>query len=330
MAKAAGKTFADMAINYENQQDWHNALETHKKAAAHYRRASLNESDTLAQKTLDDLKRSHEEKINILSRKLPHPSDNVFDMRKLEDEIFAIQQRGSIQDSFASLQATDDEDGADPFNRFWGVVEPMVNRLTQTSSPQQRQQPILYDTSFNESETNRIQQEMSFISETFFAVPEMLNQNQTNQTLPAQSQTTSMHDQNHDLEQENKELKAQILGTKNEIQRLQQKSVDSNALKSSIIQFKNDVQKQALRILQTQESAAMTRSAMTTGASHLSKNIRNVGTSTAEMMTRIRELEQANKILRSQNRKQDALDQERRLPPMLHQHHCRVVKAQLY
>lgn len=53
-------------------------------------------------------------------------------------------------------------------------------------------------------------------------------------------------------------------------------------LKSSIIQFKNDVHKQALRILQTQESTIMTRSATTTG-SPLSKNIRTVGTSTAEI-----------------------------------------------
>jgi hypothetical protein len=48
------------------------------------------------------------------------------------------------------------------------------------------------------------------------------------------------------------------------------------------MQFKNDVHKQALRILQTQETAIMTRSATTTG-SPLSKNIRTLGTSTAEI-----------------------------------------------
>ncbi|KAI8641171.1 hypothetical protein BD408DRAFT_483604 [Parasitella parasitica] len=318
MAKKAtnsGQTLADIAKKYEDQQDWHNALKTHRKAAAHYGRASSNESNTLARKTLDDLKRSHEEKINILSRKLRQPSDNVFDMKMLEDEISAIQQRGTTGDPFATMQAIkegeDDEDGADPFNRFWGVVEPMVNRLTQTSSPPpsspwQQQQPVLYDTSFNEAETNRIQHEMSFINESFFTVPKIFNVNQSNHTLSAQHQTTSLRDQKNDLEQENNELRSQILDIKNEIQRLQQKSVDSTALKSSIIQFKNDVQKQALRILQTQESTVMTRSAMTTG-SHLLKNTRHVGTSTAEIMSRIRELEQSNKVLRSQNRKQDAL-----------------------
>lgn len=77
-------------------------------------------------------------------------------------------------------------------------------------------------------------------------------------------------------------------------------------LKSSIIQFKKDVHKQALRVLQTQESAMMTRSAMTTESLPY-KNVRHVGTSTAEIMNRIRDLEEANKVLRSQNRKQDAL-----------------------
>jgi predicted transcriptional regulator len=50
----------------------------------------------------------------------------------------------------------------------------------------------------------------------------------------------------------------------------------------------------------------MTRSATTTG-SPLSKNIRHVGSSTAEIVNRIKELEDANRALRSQNRKQDAL-----------------------
>lgn len=53
-------------------------------------------------------------------------------------------------------------------------------------------------------------------------------------------------------------------------------------MKSSIIQFKNDVHKQALRILQTQENSMMTRSATTTGSAY-PKNIRHAGNSTAEI-----------------------------------------------
>lgn len=82
--------------------------------------------------------------------------------------------------------------------------------------------------------------------------------------------------------QENENLKAQIQQLTNQIQNLEKKTQDSTLLKSNIAQFKNDVHKQALRIIQTQESTIMTGSATTTG-SVLSKNIRTIGTSTAEI-----------------------------------------------
>lgn len=55
-----------------------------------------------------------------------------------------------------------------------------------------------------------------------------------------------------------------------------QKSIDNTALKSSIVQFKNNVHKQAKLLLQNQEHALMTRSAMSAGRTTL-------GHSTAEM-----------------------------------------------
>ncbi|CAO0800523.1 unnamed protein product [Mucor circinelloides] len=259
------------------------------------------------------MKLSHEEKIQAISSKLNQSSQNVFDMKKLEQELFAIQKGGSAGDSSAfvppPIEEEEDEDDADPFNRFWGVVEPMVNKLSQTSSPPPSspwQQPAMSDTAFDEAETNRIQHEMSFIDESFFTCPKKSQQGQDNYTQPDQQPVNSMLDLDDDPEEENRALKAQIADIKHEIQSLQQRSVDSTVLKSSIIQFKKDVHKQALRVLQTQESAMMTGSAMTAG-SFQSKNIRHVGTSTAEMMNRIRDLEEANKVLRSQNRKQDAL-----------------------
>lgn len=165
-----------------------------------------------------------------MSLKSNQPPENVFDMKKLEQEIFAIQRGGNIGDSYALVPATeddDDEDDGDPFNRFWGVVEPMVNKLSQTSSPlpsspQQQKQPILYDTAFNEAETNRIQQEMSFISESFFTVPKKPDQDQIIYTQPDQNPTISIHDHEDNPEEENKELKSQIADIKNEIQNLQQ------------------------------------------------------------------------------------------------------------
>lgn len=82
--------------------------------------------------------------------------------------------------------------------------------------------------------------------------------------------------------QENENLKVQLQQLTSQIQNLEKKTQDSTLLKSHIAQFKNDVHKQALRIIQTQESTIMTRSATTTG-SVLPKNIRTIGTSTAEI-----------------------------------------------
>jgi hypothetical protein len=179
---------------------------------------------------LNSLKKLHEDKIKEIPLKLNQPSENVFDMKRLEQEIFAIQRGGNIGDSYALVPATEDdhdEDDGDPFNRFWGVVEPMVNKLSQTSSPpssspRQQKQPILYDTAFNEAETNRIQQEMSFISELFFTVPKKLDQDQIIYTQPDQKPTISINHQENNPEEENKELKSQIADVKNEIQNLQQ------------------------------------------------------------------------------------------------------------
>ncbi|KAF1806329.1 hypothetical protein V8B55DRAFT_1455834 [Mucor lusitanicus] len=304
----SGQVLADIAGKYEDKQDWHNALEAHKKAAAHYERALSNEHDAVTRQTLTSMKSSHEEKMKAISSKLNQSPENVFDMKKLEQELFAIQKGGAVGDPSVSeppLEDDDDEDDGDPFNRFWGVVEPMVNKLSQAPSP--GQPAAMSDTVFDEAEINRIQHEMSFIDDSFFTCPTQSHQDQTTYTQSDQNPVIkAMPDPNDNPEEENRALKAQIADIKSEIQSLQQKSVDSTVLKSSIIQFKKDVHKQALRVLQTQESAMMTRSAMTTGSAP-SRNVRHVGTSTAEIMNRIRELEEANKVLRSQNRKQDAL-----------------------
>ncbi|KAL9549137.1 hypothetical protein MBANPS3_005341 [Mucor bainieri] len=272
-----------------------------------------NEHDTMTRQTLTSMKSFHEEKMKSVSAKLNQSPENVFDMKKLEQELFAIQRRGAVGDppvAEPSMDDEEDEDDTDPFNRFWGVVEPMVNKLSQTSSPppSSPQQPAaMSDTVFDEAETNRIHHEMSFIDESFFSCPKKSHQNSTTYTPPERNPDKLTLDLEDDHpEEENRALKSQIADIKNEIQSLQQRSVDSTVLKSSIIQFKKDVHKQALRVLQTQESAMMTRSAMATGSSQ-SRNVRHVGTSTAEIVNRIRELEEANKVLRSQNRKQDAL-----------------------
>ncbi|CAO3650722.1 unnamed protein product [Mucor hiemalis] len=252
-------------------------------------------------------------------------TNNPFDMGKLEREINAIQT-GEVQtmnESYTMLSTEEEEDAEDPFNKFWGVVEPMMDRLSNpvafTSAPlHEKDEPILdkprkvYTETVGEEELSRIEREMSSISESFF-VP---------------NKPVAEVESSRDYEKENDELRVQIQQLTDRIQILEKKSVDSTVLKSSIIQFKNDVHKQALKILQTQESTMMTRSATATGMS-LSKNIRTAGTSTAEIgraifffidiydvfiietnthiVNRVKDLEDANRNLRSQNRKQDAL-----------------------
>lgn len=178
---------------------------------------------------------SHEERIKAISAKLNQPSENLFDMRKLEQELFAIQRGGTVGDPSApvpSLEDEEDEDDVDPFNRFWGVVEPLVNKLSQTPSPPStspRQPPVMSDTAFDEAETDRIQQEMSLIDDSFFTCPTKAHQNLKNYTQSDQNPVTLMLNPDDNPEEENKTLKAQIADIKNEIRSLQQVNIHAIA-----------------------------------------------------------------------------------------------------
>ncbi|KAI8378973.1 hypothetical protein BD560DRAFT_389158 [Blakeslea trispora] len=114
-------------------------------------------------------------------------------------------------------------------------------------------------------ESYRIQHEMSLVSESFF--------------LPPSSKETKTV-QKESLKQENAQLKAQLAYLKGRIQSLEKGSIDHSLLKSSILQFKNDVHRQMQRALQSQENAHMTRSAT---ASPLSRNIRHVQPTTIDI-----------------------------------------------
>ncbi|KAI8048437.1 hypothetical protein BDF21DRAFT_433398 [Thamnidium elegans] len=318
-----GHELANKAEHFEEREDWYNAILSHDKAAIEFENALKDANDIQTQNTLQLLTRTHLRKSKELQRKLSRVKETTFDMRKLEQEIYAIQKHElgpnivnqPITESFALLP-NEDDDSEDPFNKFWGVVEPMMNKLSNpvafASAPlhenddptpivQQRFTEI-YGTAINEEESNRIEQEMSSIIESFFSYKEDDHED----TTKLQSNSKHSIDEPRDDLQENEKLKAQIQQLTGQIQNLEKKTQDSTLLKNNIAQFKNDVHKQALRIIQTQESTIMTRSATTTGSA-LSKNIRTIGTSTAEIVNRIKVLEEENRSLRSQNRKQAAL-----------------------
>ncbi|KAI9483254.1 MAG: hypothetical protein EXX96DRAFT_557462 [Benjaminiella poitrasii] len=312
MARSAtklGLELAKIAKKYEGKEEWQKAIEIHTRALNAYEQALHDEKDESARNDLETLIKTHVSKINDIRIRMNQ--QNPFDMKKLEQEINAIQkgellsqqhqQQAIVGDSYA-IVPTEEEDVEDPFNKFWGVVEPMVDKLsnsitissnyeplTRHSQQQQQQQLkrlINYDTTDNDEETKRIQQEMSSITESFF------------------TQSTQAADQSS--REENEALKAEIKSLTAKIRELEKKSIDSTVLKSNIIQFKNDIHKEALRILHTQENAIMTRSAVAvnSSASSYSKNFRHT---TAEKVNRVKELESANRTLRAQNRKQEAL-----------------------
>ncbi|OBZ83264.1 hypothetical protein A0J61_08686 [Choanephora cucurbitarum] len=177
---------------------------------------------------------------------------------------------------------SESEDIEDPINKLWGVIEPMMDKLSIDSQLEDEEKSGL-------DESYRIQHEMALISESFFLPPT------SKEAKPTRKES---------LREENRQLKTQLAFLKSRIQNLEKGSVDHSLLKSNIVQFKNDVHRQMQRALQSQENASMTRSAT---VSPLSRNIRHVQPTTVKIVNRIKELEEANRTLRSQNRKQDAL-----------------------
>jgi galactose-1-phosphate uridylyltransferase len=103
----------------------------------------------------------------------------------------------------------------DPFNKFWGVVEPMVDKLSNsvvlTSANDNESSPVYYDTTNNQQETDRIQREMTSISESFFMAP----------SSKKESLVVVEDTQHKSPKEENEELKAQLSSLKNQINELE-------------------------------------------------------------------------------------------------------------
>ncbi|KAI9255298.1 hypothetical protein BY458DRAFT_319944 [Sporodiniella umbellata] len=169
----------------------------------------------------------------------------LLDMKKLEREINEIRQKSY----------SDDAETADPFNRLWSVVEPMMDKL-----PDSINHSGCIDTYIGEEEGS-LQLKKDLSDALLDCLP------------------SNMQDDRLDFEEakkENEELGQKLDGLQKKIKIMEKKSIDNTALKSSIIQFKSDVHKQAKILLQNQEHSLMTRSAMIAGRP-------TAGHSTAEM-----------------------------------------------
>ncbi|KAK4518703.1 uncharacterized protein ATC70_008925 [Mucor velutinosus] len=118
---------------------------------------------------------------------------------------------------------------------------------------------------------------------------------------------------------ENEKLRVQLAHLKKRLKSLQMSAEENNMLKSSVLQFRDDVHKQAKRIMQSHHESSMRASAsliaggvgaagpnIMHGSRHSPLAIGN-GNGSHDLASRLRDLEEENKQLRLQNEKQKVL-----------------------
>ncbi|KAJ8663430.1 hypothetical protein O0I10_000669 [Lichtheimia ornata] len=328
----AGHSFATTAEDYEDREEWAKAAEAHAMAASQFQRAIQYAQDAMAAKTLRLLTSNHLRKAKDLERRMtrqqqqqfdqghdpedmnePEGSlsshgtinnndnndDRSFDMDSLRHALSSDQRHGSatpaIGGSYAVLsQNEEDEEENDPFNKFFEVVEKLMDKLSNpvafASAPlNENDNPIpITVQSPDDRESDRF--DASKMVESYFFVTEALDH-------PTSARSPQ------EYSDENEQLKKQVDQLTRRIHELEKAAVESNILKSSILQFKSDVHKQAKRIMQSHDYAAMRASssaAMLTASGGGGRPI-------SEQLARIRELEEENRQLRVQNEKQQAL-----------------------
>ncbi|CDH53332.1 predicted protein [Lichtheimia corymbifera JMRC:FSU:9682] len=202
----------------------------------------------------------------------------------------------------------DSDEDADPFNKFWGVVEQLMDNLSNpvafTSAPLNEydnptpawtQQKSSTTAANMDDEDDHLASKMM---ESYFFVPD-----------PQQYQngSESSSSKSNDYATENEQLRKRVNDLTYQVQSLEKAAEERNALKSSIMQFRSDVKKQAKRIMQSQDYSAMRASSsaalMTTSTNTHNGYIRPSG----DLVSRIRELEEENRQLKIQNEKQQVL-----------------------
>ncbi|KAI8582288.1 hypothetical protein K450DRAFT_228256 [Umbelopsis ramanniana AG] len=233
----------------------------------------------------------------------------------------------AIDDSYALLNDQNDDD-SDPFNKFWNAVETLVQKLSNpvafASVPlneEDNPKALMEDTNIYATQQGDLSklpiqhQIEASMMESFFVVqpqtpstPKIIIDDSNNTTaseMPIPSKTIE------EYAIENKHLKNTVDKLSRQVSYWKKAADEGNVLKSSILQFRNDVQKQAKRIMQSQESM---KSSMINGqygaASVLSKSSKpNEGTSaTSNPQARIKELEDEVMALRVEyNRQKDLM-----------------------
>ncbi|KAI7870393.1 hypothetical protein BDF14DRAFT_1773834 [Spinellus fusiger] len=339
----AGHTFANDAEDFEERGQWAKAIEAHNNAAEQFQKAVDYAQDTEAAKTLQLLILTHQRKAKEFERKqrkaqaknnspviqsvtnLGYTTMRGQDMNGLRNALPETRRfdptqghtisTGAIGDSYAVLSNdADEEKDTDPFNKFWEVVETLLDKLSNpvafASAPlNDDDKPNTNRTDPEIHEETHKKHEMSAMLESYFVVPDHTS-TETARTLPHKAEETWNINKNssNDKMTENEQLKLKVEQLKRKIYCLEKTAEESNMLKSSILQFRNDVQKQAKRIMLNHDSIMRSSlGASSTDASIYNSYMRSSSVPLPDQALRLKELEEENRQLRSQNEKQQSL-----------------------
>ncbi|KAG0187963.1 hypothetical protein DFQ28_005622 [Apophysomyces sp. BC1034] len=393
-ATAMGHSYANAAEDYEDREMWAKAAEAHLLAAEQFQKATEYTDDTEANRTLQLLTMNHSRKAKELQRKAAKaateqssaPTAHVvggsgyraqadgIDMSGLRIALPETRPReplrqaqchtsqGTIGDSYALLTENDDEDDSDPFNKFWDVVETLVEKLSNpvafASAPlNENDNPTpawtyeaaadrgddIGDNDEEENSSMNHRKDSYAMMESYFVVPEQDALDIT-RTISGAGDEEKRTWQDYVLE--NEQLKKRIDQLLRKLQAMEKVCLlcacqpgvltrstkaaeESNVLKTSIIQFRNDVQKQAKRIMQNHDSSMRSSAALGSSGTHTIHNsyIRHPSNGNVTEMSkyrrwsdrvvsvaycsllvaRLKELEEENRQLRSHNEKQQVL-----------------------
>ncbi|CAG8813639.1 4636_t:CDS:10 [Gigaspora margarita] len=225
--------------------------------------------------------------------------------------------------------STDDDD-SDPFNKFWGIVETLVSKISNPLT-----NPVAFATvPLNASEYSRtpfdpntihpplpfgnnvsdvVDELNAAMMESFFIIPkeQRLTGASGGYSHPSSTLSPGTHFSSgrntstktlEEYAMENAQLKSVIDNLSKRMMTYEKAAEENSMLKSSILQFKNDyLQKQAKRIKVSQE---MLRSSYV--AKPLSPESSTVG-STQSLQKRVKELEEELQLTKAECEKQKTL-----------------------
>ncbi|KAI7894652.1 uncharacterized protein EV154DRAFT_548807 [Mucor mucedo] len=269
--------------------------------------------------------------INNRNHRLPErPNMNGLVSRMARGEFgeSSHHRTGGIGESYALLSNEDHDD--DPFNKFLEAVEGLVQQFFNpavafTSVPlNENDIPVPVtptEDKLEEDMSTKSEQTNMFDSYYMVYSPDgseddtnnpPVHQIQPMSTGTKQEKSIEQQQKDH-YKAENEKLQAQIAQLTKRMKSLEMTAEEGDMLKSSVLQFRNDVHIQARRIMQSHHETSMRSSAaalLGPSGSAVNSSLRHptlAGGNGHDPASRLRELELENKQLKAQNEKQTVL-----------------------